>query len=165
MYRIDQLLKANRKLFHTKDLALLWGITNSNSLYTLIKRYVERGILIPIHKGFYSTVSLDQIDTLRLGLGYLHRYAYLSCESILLQEGIISQYSGTITLVSDVSKRFILEGNEYLVRKLNIQYLYNDNGLIRNNGVLEASPDRAVADMLYFNPKYHFDIKTVIGRM
>lgn len=37
MYRIDKLLKANQKLFHTKDIYLLWGITNKNTLYTTIK--------------------------------------------------------------------------------------------------------------------------------
>ena len=90
MYRIDTLLKLKEKLFHTNDLALLWGITNKNTLYTTIKRYLQKGILIPVHKGFYSTVPIDQLDPFKLAIGYLHRFTYISCETVLIQEGIIS---------------------------------------------------------------------------
>ena len=40
MYKIDVLLKQDQKVFHTQDLALLWGIINKNTLYTTIKRYL-----------------------------------------------------------------------------------------------------------------------------
>ena len=61
MYKIDKLLKLNRDLYHTGDLGVLWEITNKNTLYTTIKRYVQKGILIPIHKGLYATKPLDKI--------------------------------------------------------------------------------------------------------
>ena len=61
MYKINKLLQAPTKLFHTQDLALLWGISNRNTLYTQIKRYVQKSILHPIHKGFYATVNPDRI--------------------------------------------------------------------------------------------------------
>jgi len=31
-------------------------------------------------------------------------------------------------------------------------------GIVHQNGVFTADTERAVADMLYFNPKYHFDV-------
>jgi len=43
-------------------------------------------------------------------------------------------------------------------RKLKAAYLYNPTGITNQNGVFVASPDRAVADMLYYNPRYHFDV-------
>ena len=41
MYRINQLLKLKNELYHTSDLSYIWGIKNSNTLYTTIKRYVK----------------------------------------------------------------------------------------------------------------------------
>lgn len=157
MYRIDKLLKTDQKLFHTGDIAILWGITNKNTLYTTIKRYVEKGVLISLHKGFYSTVSIEQLDPVRLGVGYLHNFAYLSCESILVVKGIIFQQDFKITLISSHSVRFKIGEREYLVRKLLDKFLYNPIGITNENGIYQATTERAIADMLYFAPHYHFD--------
>ncbi len=157
MYRIDTLLKSDQKLFHTQDLAILWGMSNKNTLYTTIKRYVKKRILIPIHKGFYSTGVIDEIDPIRLGVGYLHSFAYLSCESILSQQGIIFQQSDYITLVSNKYIKFTLLDKHYFVRKLDQKYLLNPAGIMMENGVYKANIDRAAADLLYFNPQSHLD--------
>lgn len=152
------LLKQNRSLFHTSDLALLWGIDNKNTLYTTIKRYVKKGVLIRIHKGFYSTKPLNSIDPVLLGIGYLHDYAYLSTESILNISGVINQTSRTITLVSSKSRIFNIYGIEYISRAMKPEYLYNDIGIVEHpNGYRMATPERAAADLLYYSPKYHFD--------
>ena len=95
MYKINNLLKANQDLFHTSDIASIWGISNKNTLYTSIKRYVGRGVLIPVHKGFYATKPIEQIDSVRLGVGFLHNFAYQSCENILVEkvkEGLRNQH-------------------------------------------------------------------------
>ncbi len=157
MYRIDVLLKQKQKLFHTQDLALLWGIENKNTLYTTIKRYISKGILIPIHKGYYSTVPLDTINSYRLGIGYLHTYGYVSTETILVQQGIIFQGASSITLISHISKSFTVGKNTYISRKIADKYLYNNAGIIFRDGIYQASVERAVADTLYLRPRYHFD--------
>lgn len=163
MYRIDILLKLKEKLFHTNDLALLWGVDNKNTLYTTIKRYVQKGILIPIHKGFYSTVPIDQVDPFKLAIGYIHRFIYVSCETVLISEGIIFQKENYLTLISSVSKKFTISSHSYLVRQLNNSYLYNDRGIDNINGIMTASVERAVADLLYFNKNYYFDNKNKIN--
>lgn len=163
MYRIDKLLKANQKLFHTSDIALLWGITNKNTLYTTIKRYITKGVLIPIHKGFYSTVPIDEIDPIRVGVGYLHNFAYLSCESVLFNNGIIFQQSIPLTLVSFRSVRFVIAGQEYLVRQLVDKFLYNPLGVTEINGIYQATTERAVADLFYFAPHYYLDNRDKIN--
>jgi len=144
--KIKKLLQDPRKLYHTQDLAVLWGIDNYK-----------------IHKGFYSTVSLDKVDTILLGLIGLHRYGYLSTESVLAKEGLIFQDVKYITLVSDISKRIDVSGHKFLVRQMKDSYLYNETGITMNDeGIKVASVERAVADMLYFNPSYHFDAKNII---
>ena len=158
MYRINELIKLDRKIYHTNDLALLWDITNKNTLYTTIKRYVQKGVLIPIYKGLYTTVPLSQLDPLELGKAIIHKYAYLSTESVLAQAGVIAQTIYSYTFVSDTPKKVSIGTMSFLFRQLKQDYLYNPVGIINDHGVFVATPERAAADMLYFNPKYYFDV-------
>lgn len=158
MYRINELLKLDRKLYHTNDLAILWGIANKHNLYMTITRYIDRGVLFPVYKGLYSTVPLTQLNPLELGKAIIHRYTYLSTESVLSQAGIIAQAVYDYTFVADQSKRVAVGQWSFRFRKLKDNYLYHPAGIVNQNGILIASIERAVADMLYFNPKYHFDI-------
>ena len=158
MYRISELIKLDRKIYHSNDLAILWGIANKNTLYTTIKRYVQKGVLIPVYKGLYSTVPLSQLNPLELGKAIIHRYTYLSTETVLAQAGVIAQTTYAYTFVSDQSKRVTVGSISFLFRKLKDEYLYNPSGVINQNGIFVATNERAVADMLYFNPKYHFDV-------
>lgn len=157
MYRIDVLLKQQNRLFHTRDLALLWQIPSDNTLYTLIKRYIAKGILVAVQKGLYATVPLDQLHPFILGTAIIHRYTYVSCEYVLTRAGVIFQAQQSITFISSVSRKFTSAGHYFFVRQLTDRFLYNDTGLHTDSGVLVASPERAAADMVYFNPQYHFD--------
>ncbi len=104
-------------------------------------------------------VPLDQLDPYALGISFLHKYAYVSTETVLAQAGIISQNIFPITLVSSASKRFNINGQDYLSRKMKNGRLYLTDGLGDQNGVLFADAKRAAKDMFYFNPKYYFDKK------
>src|SRR3989337_2417083 len=105
MYKIDKLIKSGENLFHTNDLALLWQTANRNTLYTTIKRYTDKGILIPVQKGLYFTIS----------------------------------------------------GNQYISRRLKDECLFRNAGISEVNKVFIATTERALADTLYFDPKFHFD--------
>lgn len=161
--KLDQLLKSDQKVFHTQDLALLWEIENRNTLYTSIKRLVKKGVLISVRKGLYSVLPLDQIDPVRLGLAIIHKYAYLSTESVLAKEGVIFQKVYSLTFISSVSKKINEADNLFLFRRLKPQYLYQTEGIKKEDSVFVAEKERAVADMLYFNPKYYFDNPQLIN--
>lgn len=156
--RFAEVAKLGELVFHTDDLANLWHITNSNTLYTTIKRYVAQGLLFRIHKGFYSVKPPGAIDPLLLGLKALHRYAYVSTETILALHGVIQQEVPAVTLISDITKRFSVAGNQYYTRALADHFLYNPCGILeQDHGVRKASLERAVADLLYFNRYAHLD--------
>ena len=161
--KLQKLLEDQRNLYHTQDLAVLWGIDNPNTLYTTIHRYTARGFLNRIYKGFYSALPLSEIDPSKLGVVALHEYGYVSTESALVEHGVIMQEIKYITLVSGYSKRFEINGFKFLSRKMKDEYLLNRAGVVTENGVRKATVERAVADMLYFNPDYHFDGKDFIN--
>jgi hypothetical protein len=162
MYRLNELIKSDRNVYHSNDLAILWGISNKNTLYTTIKRYVQKGTLIPIYKGLYATVPITELDPLELGRAVIHRYTYLTTESVLAQDGIISQATYAYTFVSSLSRKITIGDFSFVFRKLKDEFLFNPTGITNKNGNFVATTERAVADMLYFNPKYHFDFSESI---
>jgi hypothetical protein len=157
MYRMRELIQFDRKIFHTGDLAVLWGISNKNTLHTTISRYIRKGILVPVYKGLYATQPLPMLNPLELGRAIIHRYTYLSTESVLIQAGVIFQADYSLTFVSDRSKKITVSSMAFLFRQLKAEFLHNPAGVINQNGSFIATPERAAADMLYFNPWVHFD--------
>jgi len=160
--RFAKLANLNLIVFHTGDLANLWQITNTNTLHTTLKRYAKEGLIIRIYRGLYSLRPISQIDPTFLGAKALHKYAYVSTETILFQAGIINHSISQITLVSSSSRKFSIGENNYFVRKLADRFLYQDIGIFEDDGIKKATPERAVADLLYFNPKVHLDNEKMI---
>ena len=156
--RFAELTAMSEKIFTTQDVATIWKIKNRQTLRILLARYVKRGVLHRVWRGLYSTVDPKGIDPLLLGIKILHRYAYISCETVLFNAGLINQRPTEITMVSNVSKRFSLLGNQYRSRKMNDGALYDTTGIILQDGVRMATPDRAKQDMNYFNPKKYYDM-------
>jgi hypothetical protein len=118
---------------------------------------VRAGILHRIQRGLYSILTPEQIDLVTLGSACLHRFCVLTTESVLRDEGYILQSIDAVTFVSGVSRRFVVAGHRIVSRRLHPRFLHNLAGLEWGSGVLRAMPERAVADMLYFDPWYHLD--------
>ena len=164
MDKISVLIQQSQKLFHTSDLKVLWNISKQSTLYQTIYRLIKKKILFRIQKGLYSIVPLNQLDPVEIGFRAINRFNYLSTESVLSKNGIINQSPTKITFISDISDNFTINDNFYLFRQLKPQCLNNTIGIIQShNGVFIATPERAVADMLYFQSNYHFDAQNLIN--
>lgn len=157
--RIAILAKKSEKIFHSKDLANLWGISEPKTLHITLKRYTDADLLYRIYRGFYSTVPLEDLSPEEVGAKALHSYCYLSTETVLFKTGYISQKPQAMTFVSSKHKTFTIGGRSYLSRQLKKPFLYNSEGISEQDGIKVASPERAIADLLYFNPLASFDKK------
>lgn len=155
--RLALLAQNDEKIFHIKDLASLWNIKNPNTLRITLKRYVEEQLIYRIYRGFYSLVPLDKIPPLLLGAKALHRYCYVSTETVLSNEGYINQIPYYYTFVSERRYQFSINGHHFSSRQLNKKFLYHNEGVYEEDGLRKATVERAIADMLYFNSKYYFD--------
>lgn len=155
--RMAQLLTTGEHIFHLKDLAILWNINDYNTLRTTVKRYCAGGLIHRIYKGLYTVLSPAKINPMLLGAKALHEYCYLSTESVLFSEGYISRKITSHTFVSSKSKKILIGKNRYMSRQLKPEFLFNVEGLEIKNGIKQANIYRAIADMLYFNPKFSFD--------
>jgi len=157
MDKYQALLSQDKKTFHASDLALLWDIDNQDTLNMTLKRFVDRGVLKRIHKGFYATTDVSDIDPIDLGFSYLNTYSYLSLETILVREGVIFQELKYLTFVSSKTATFDINDFSYKSRQLKDEYLHNTTGIKKIDHHFEADLERSVADMIYYNSKYHFD--------
>jgi predicted transcriptional regulator of viral defense system len=155
--KIIALAQFPEKIFHTGDIANIWLIQNKNTLYTTIRRYIKKGVLHRIYKGYYSLLPPEKIAPELMGVKALHEYAYVSLESVLFDEGYISRPPAYISFISSKSARFRIGKNSYRSRKMDDRFLYNDTGITANNGIRTASAERAIADMLYYVPEFHYD--------
>lgn len=162
MYRISELHQTNRRLFHTNDLATAWGIGNRQTLHVTVSRYIDRGVLHPVYKGLYATVPLSDLDPLELGPAIVHGFTYLTTETVLDRAGAISQPAQVYTYAAAVSKRITVGPWAFRFRQLKDEYLHHPAGIETDQGAFVASPERAAADMLYYNPKFHFDVPEAV---
>ncbi len=160
--RFSQLAKLGFLVFHASDLANLWQINNPRNLHMTLKRYADKGLLVRIYRGLYSLKPVEQLHPLLVGLKALHRMAYVSTETILAEAGIIQQKINQITLASPVSRKFSVGQNNFYSRKLADKFLYNEIGMVEKNGIKKATAERAVADLLYFNPGAYFDAENLV---
>jgi predicted transcriptional regulator of viral defense system len=157
------LLQSDQKLFHTQDLALILGISNRHNLRVTISRYIKKGILKPIYRGLYSTIPFQKIDKYKLGSSFIHRFCYVSLQSIFELHGVINQVVYGVTYVSSVSKTVVFKDTQFIYKQMKQEFLLNPEGIILENGIYKASLERAVADMNYFNPKFYFDSPDLIN--
>ncbi len=155
--KIKQIANSGEVIFRDTDLAVVWGITNKNTLYTTIKRYVQQGLLDRVRQGIYSMRSSDTLNPDVVGAKILHEYCYLSTETVLERAGILKQKIRNITFISASSKKFSIGAHSFSSRQMKNNFLYNSSGIYFKDGINYACVERAVADLLYFNPKYYFD--------
>ncbi len=161
--RFLSIAKINTTIFQVNDLARVWGVNNRNTLSTSLKRYIKDGLIYRLYRGLYSIKPLTELDPLLLGAKALNGYCYLSGETILAKHGIIFQQVEYFTFVGEKSKRFEIGDYKYYCRQLKDDFLYNDIGVEKTGKFNIATLERAVADILYFNSKYHFDNPDIIN--
>lgn len=158
------LLEQDKNIFRTSDLAVLWNIEKKNTLYTTVKRYVNRNILYRIQKGLYSTMPITKLHPYELGCAIAGPLSYVSTETVLSNQGVIMQEVRQITLVGRKSKEFDLNDNSYICRYLNEEFLVNRIGIDTKDSYSISTKERAVADLHHFNPKYFFDNQEAINK-
>lgn len=160
--RFAVLARMGEVVFHTRDAASIWGITNANTLHTVLSRLARAKLLFRLQNGLYSIKPLHELDPLLIGSKVIHGFCYVSTETVLSRAGIIQQQVPYTTLVSTVSRQFALAGHNFRSRRLKDSYLFNEAGITFEGSVRIASPARAIADILYFNSQYHFDASAYI---
>jgi len=153
-FDILELYQAKNTVLTTKEIALIWGETDMDTIKARINYYVKKGKLYPLRRGVYA----KEKDYNRLELATkIYTPSYVSLETVLRKEGIIFQHYEAIFVVSYLSRQITCNGQKYVFRKIKDPVLSNDLGVEKKEGYYMATKERAFLDALYLYKGYHFD--------
>ena len=151
---ILKLYQDTRTVFKISDIALLTEENNPTSLARRLNYYVKTGKILNPRKGIYSKPGYNSEEL----ANKLYIPSYISLQYVLQRAGIIFQYSETITAMSYLSREVEVDGQSFTYRKAKQQILYNWAGVIQSEqGIFQATPERAFLDLCYFEPRFYFD--------
>ena len=144
----------NRTVFRLKDIAMLTGETNFQSLNKKLNYHVKTGKLQNPRKGIYTKTNYNMEEM----ACSLYTPCYISLEYALQKAGVLFQYDSRITVICNLSRSVEIEAQTYIFRKIKKDLLVNTTGILRkNNQINIASAERAFLDLVYLNSDYFFD--------
>jgi len=144
-----------------KDIALLLGETNFESLNKRLNYFVRAGKLENPRKGIYGKAGFNKEElACRIFIP-----SYISLEYVLQKAGVVFQYNSQITSISYISRSIDVGGTIFVFRKIKGEIMVDTTGIYRNkDGVNIATPERAFLDVLYLDGDYHFDNLNVLNK-
>jgi len=156
---ILDLYKSKNTVFSIKDIALLWGESNTELVKMRAYRYVKAGKLYSIKKGLYAKdkdYNKYEVAT------KIYTPAYVSFETVLGKAGITFQHYGQIFVASYLTREINADRQTYSFRKIKDSVLTNHAGIKQKENYSIAIPERAFLDVIYLNKNYHFDNLSVL---
>ena len=151
---ILSIFKDSRTIFRFKDISMLVGETDFQSLNKKLNYYVRADKLQNPRKGIYAKPGYNPEELACT----IYVPSYLSLEYVLQKTGIVFQYDTQITSISYLSRNVAIENRTFVFRKLKGSALVNATGIKRLiNQINIATAERAFLDLLYLEKDYYFD--------
>ena len=151
---LDTLLRSNKTVLSTKDVALLWGEEGEGAARVRLSYYVKVGKLIRVHRGLY--VKDKNYDKFELATR-IYTPSYISFETVLTRAGINFQYYVNIFVASYVNREIDIDGQKITFVRMKNYVLSNTVGIEHKDGYAIATKERAFLDRIYVSKDYHFD--------
>jgi hypothetical protein len=148
------ILKSDKTVFTSKDIAILWGETASPATWVRINYYIQKGELIRLRKGIYA--KSRGYNKLELATR-IFTPAYVSFETVLAKEGLIFQFYEMIFVASYLTREIIIDDQIYSLRRVKEAVLTNPLGIEHREETSIATKERAFLDTLYVNSDYQID--------
>jgi hypothetical protein len=145
---------SKQTVFTTREIALLAGEKDLDTLKSKLAYYVKRKKIIRLRRGIFAKNADYDRNELAVRI---YSPAYISLETVLGREGVTFQYYDSIFVASYLSREIIVAGNKIVYRKFKNEVLINQKGLINCGYYFEASKERAFLDRLYLSGTYSFD--------
>jgi hypothetical protein len=151
---ILSIFKDEKTVFRLRDIALLVGEKDFESLNKKLNYHVRTGKLLNPRKGIYAKPNYNSEELACL----LYTPSYISLEYVLQKAGVVFQFDSRITSISYLSRSIDVEDNSFIYRKIKGEIIADTKGISRQkNQVNIATSERAFLDLLYLNKNYYFD--------
>ena len=158
---INTIMASRRTVFTMQSLLMLLDISQTNGLPAKLHYYVKQGILLNPRRGIYAKPEYD----LREMACAVFQPSYISMEYVLCRSGVTFQYVDEITSISYQNRSLEIDGKIYSFRRINPLVWLNTAGIIQEDNIAIASPERAFLDMLYLSAgNCYFDNLRVLDK-
>lgn len=145
---IKTLERLKRPFYSIADIEKITGLSR-NSIYVVMKRWVDEGILERIGTGIYRPFTTKPaVENVAAAL-YLPNY--LSFESALSRHGILNLVPYTLTFATTrKSKRMTIDGRDIEFRQIKKELFW---GYEMEGGIYVAKPEKAFLDLVYITSR------------
>lgn len=151
---ILSIFKEVNTVFRLRDIALILGEKDFESLNKKLNYYVRTGKLLNPRKGIYAKPNYNSEELACI----LYTPSYISLEYVLQKAGVLFQFDARITTISYLSRSIEVQDKTIIYRKIRGEIMANTKGISRQiDQVNIASGERAFLDLLYLNKSYYFD--------
>ena len=155
------LYRDTRTVYRLKDIALMTGSTNFESLNNKLNYYVRKGKIVNPRKGIYAKPGYDPEEL----SCRIYSPSYISLEYVLQKSGLVFQYDPGITVISYLSRSIDVDDLSLRFRKIKGEILVNPAGIIqKENHVNIATAERAFLDLMYLDPGYYIDNPGILDK-
>jgi len=151
---IAKLYESPKTILTIKDIALIWGETNTANLFAKIKYYAKQGSLIRLTRGVFAKNKEYEVKELAASI---YTPSYVSFETVLREAGVIFQHHDATFVAGPYPMTKKIDGHTIVFRKLKDSILFNGLGIKKEKGYSIATPERAFLDTIYLSPKFYFD--------
>ncbi len=157
---ILKLYQRDQTVFSISEVALISGGLKRENLKARMNYYAGKGFLKNVRKGIYTKPDYNPMELATK----IYTPSYISLETVLEKDGVIFQDYKTIFLVSYLTRRIEVDGQEFEYRRIKEEILLNDGGIIEEGNYAKASAERAFLDCLYLYKNYDFDNIDVLDK-
>ena len=157
---IEAIYKSKRSVFRLRDIGMLTNAQNANNLKASVSYYASKGVIRSVRKGIYVKDPYFEEEL----AGRIYSPSYISLETVLRNAGVIFQFSTVVTAISYLSRTIFVDGREISYNKIKDSILIEPKGILTDDNINIATPERAFLDRLYLNKDYYFDNIGVLNR-
>jgi hypothetical protein len=142
----------SRTVFRINDIALLLNSTDV-FLSQKLHKLVRDGLLLNLRKGIYAKKNYNPAELACI----LYTPTYISLSYVLARNSVVFQFDSAITGVSYLTREVEIDNQRIAYRKMKNEILLNTAGIVCENNINIATPERAFLDTLYLFGDVHFD--------
>ena len=144
---LEEILSSPRTVFNVQSLRMLTECEDSQKLTKSLHYYVKVGKIRNPRRGIYTKATYDEKEM----ACSLFRPAYVSLEYVLQRSGIVFQYDDAVTCVSYLNRIVEIDDKAYQFRIINPELWIGMDGIVQQDNILIATPERAFLDMVYLS--------------
>jgi hypothetical protein len=114
---------------------------------------VNEGLLLNLRKGIYAKKNYKPEELACI----LYTPTYISLNYVLARNSVVFQFDSAITNISYLTRELEIDNQRIAYRKIKNEILLNTAGIICENNINIATPERAFLDTLYLFGDVYFD--------